>query len=291
MTSSDGQRGQRDELDRAGQPIERQRARDIGRVGLAPPVAHVGVVHQRVAIDARAGERAGRARPPSPPPASRHWASGAAPRRAGPRASASRPTRPTSAAAASTSHSAASREAGRLIEVVEAGRRPAERIVPRRPVADHAVGGVDGLVDHAARQAAERRPEQPARRCRRRNSRPGSRWRPATRRPRRAPRCCGRRSCRPPRGRSPGPVSSASATARTCSSRLRWAGRLAARNASSSHPAHDACSKPLQHGGKPAARSRGARRAPARPLPCGAGGATPRGSASCRASRASGPSR
>ena len=44
-------------------------------------------------------------------------------------------------------------------EIIEFRRGEAERRVPWRLVADHAVGGVDGLVAKAKRQAAKREPE------------------------------------------------------------------------------------------------------------------------------------
>ena len=44
-------------------------------------------------------------------------------------------------------------------EVVEPGRGPAERLVARGAMADHAVGGVDRLVERAARQPADADPE------------------------------------------------------------------------------------------------------------------------------------
>ncbi len=69
---------------------------------------------------------------------------------------------------------------GRQVDqVVEPGRRPAERRVARCAVADHAVGRVDRLVERDARQAAQAAPEAPAPPRRRKNSRPGSRSPPA----------------------------------------------------------------------------------------------------------------
>ena len=58
-------------------------------------------------------------------------------------------------AAAAMMSSADRREAGQVHEIVEARRSPAEGLVPRRAVADHAVGGVDRLVERRAGQAAE----------------------------------------------------------------------------------------------------------------------------------------
>ena len=62
-------------------------------------------------------------------------------------------------------------------EVVEAGRGPAEGRVPRACGDRSSVGGVDRLVEGAARQSRERRARRPARRRRPRNSPPGSRSR------------------------------------------------------------------------------------------------------------------
>ena len=48
---------------------------------------------------------------------------------------------------------------GRKIDhIVDLRSGPAERLVARRAVADHAVGGVDRLVGHHARQAEQRAP-------------------------------------------------------------------------------------------------------------------------------------
>ena len=47
----------------------------------------------------------------------------------------------------------------KIDEIIELGRGEAERRVPWRLVADHAVGGVDGLVAKAPGQAAKREPE------------------------------------------------------------------------------------------------------------------------------------
>ena len=49
---------------------------------------------------------------------------------------------------------------GRKIDyIVDLGGRPAERLMKRRAMADHAVGGVDRLVRHHARQAEKHAPE------------------------------------------------------------------------------------------------------------------------------------
>ena len=57
------------------------------------------------------------------------------------------------------SHSAARRDAGQIDEIVEPRRRPAECGVTLVLMADHAVGGVDRLVDRAADEAARRGPQ------------------------------------------------------------------------------------------------------------------------------------
>ena len=44
-------------------------------------------------------------------------------------------------------------------QIVETRGRPAERLVFRRAVTDHGIGGVGRLVGHAARQPADRQPE------------------------------------------------------------------------------------------------------------------------------------
>src|SRR5271165_2335265 len=44
-------------------------------------------------------------------------------------------------------------------KVIDFGPGEAEGLEPRRPVADHAVGGVDRLIADAARQPAQREPE------------------------------------------------------------------------------------------------------------------------------------
>ena len=138
--------------------IEPQRAADIGGRRLAPAIAHEGVVDRR--RHRRAARRArGRARRPSPPPASRHWASGdcAASRRTARHAPA--PQRVLPSAAAATRSSADKREAGRLTRSSSRAAAQPNACVARRAVADHAVGGVDRLVERGARQAGEGHPE------------------------------------------------------------------------------------------------------------------------------------
>ena len=61
--------------------------------------------------------------------------------------------------AAATISSARQPRRRQVDQIVEARRRPAERAVARAAVADHAVGGVDGLVGGRRRQAADRQPE------------------------------------------------------------------------------------------------------------------------------------
>ena len=177
--------------------IERERAR-----GYRPPSRRGGRRPSTASSTARrrrcAGPRArGPARRPSRLPASRHWASGAAARRAAPRARPPPPTRRRVSAAAATISSARQPRRRQVDEIVEPRRRPAEGVVARRAMADHAVGGVDRLVERARRAGRRARARTPARRRRRRNSRPGSRSRRGRRRPRRALRDRGRRCARP----------------------------------------------------------------------------------------------
>ncbi len=109
-----GQNGECRDQDCIGIAIERKRATNIGSARLASAVAHQGVVdamcrHRSAARPARV-----RARPPSPLPDSRHWASGDAARRAARRATPRRRTLPVAAPPPRSSSSAESREAGRL---------------------------------------------------------------------------------------------------------------------------------------------------------------------------------
>ena len=108
--------------------------------------------HRRAAPRVRA-----RARRPSPPPASRRWASGgvAASRRTARDGGAGRA--PCATTAAATSQSAASREAGRLMRSSSRAAAQPNARVALVSVADHAVGGVDGLVERPARQARRAR--------------------------------------------------------------------------------------------------------------------------------------
>ena len=104
-------------------------------------------------------------------------------------------------AAASTIHSADSREAGRLTQSSRRAAAQPEGAIPLRPVADHACRPCSRPC-RARRRSARPAPDTAlAPRCRRRSSRPGSRSRRAPRRPRRARPCCGRRSSPLPRVR------------------------------------------------------------------------------------------
>jgi hypothetical protein len=47
----------------------------------------------------------------------------------------------------------------KINKIIKFCRGETERLVPLRPVADHAVGGVDGFVANTARKAAKREPE------------------------------------------------------------------------------------------------------------------------------------
>ena len=176
-----------------------------------------------------AGRRStGRARRPSPLPASRHWASGAFPRRAARRARHSRPRRRSDESRGNDQQ----RRQPRRRQVDQSSKRADAQ--PNawcrlRAVADHAVGGVDRLVGGRRRQAADRQPERRRddavgeilgealdRSARRRRLRRGARGRGR----RSSTRPCGPRQARPRRAPS--------ATAATCASRLRCASRLLA---------------------------------------------------------------
>ena len=173
-------------------------------VGGAAAVAHHGVI-DRARRHRPAGRRArGRARRPWRPPDSRHWASGGAgvaphraPGRAGRGVAAQAPRRRSSS-------SARKPRRRQIDEIVEPRGGPAERLVARRAVADHAVGGVDRLVERGAGEPGDGHPERRRDDRRRRNSRRGFRSRRARRRPRRALRGRGRRSGLPRRGRRRG---------------------------------------------------------------------------------------
>ncbi len=161
-------------LRRAGGLVEAQRPGDVGRGGVAAAAAHEGVVHQRVAIDARAGElqaeRAGH-RGLRPAGVGRAVAAGVAQhgahRAAGRRAGGER--------------GRATMNSGR-----QAGRRQVDHVVqPRRGPAEGLRTGACGGRSSSRRcwrpcstrrRAGRRRPARtPGRRCRRRSSPPGSR--------------------------------------------------------------------------------------------------------------------
>ena len=126
----------------------------------------------------------------------------------------------------SSTKRAESRAGSQVDEIVELRRGEAEGRMPLRPVADHAVGGVDRLIANATRQAAERKPEGG------RDDTVGKILGEAL--DGRAGDACliealrrrGRRFLPPPARPASNPASSASATARTCASRLRCAMRL-----------------------------------------------------------------
>ena len=129
-----------------------------GRVAAAIGV-HPGIV-DRARRHSGAGRRArGRARRPSPPPASRHWASGAAARRATWRA-APRPRSRRQQERRRHQRQPGQPRRNEIEQIVEPRRRPAEGLMARRAMADHAVGGVDHLVGEQAGQAEEQGPEQ-----------------------------------------------------------------------------------------------------------------------------------
>ena len=160
-----------------------RRARRISwAVGLGAAVAHIGVLDPRRAIDPRPGEPAARARRPSPPPASRHWASGACRRRAARRARRLPASAPGRSAAAGDDQQRREARGRQVDEIVEPRRRPAEGLVARRAVADHRIGRVDRLVERRRPAGRRRRARRPARRRRRKNSRRGFRSRPGRRR-------------------------------------------------------------------------------------------------------------
>ena len=168
-------------------------ARMSAAVGLAPAVAHVGVFDQRGAVGLRtvelqtqrAGHRAFR-----PAGIRRTVLRRVAPHRARARSPAKLPAR---AQAASCEQQPRQSRRRKIDEIVEPRRRPAERLMPRRAMADHAVRRVDGFVGGKPGQARERRTRTPARRRRRTRSRQGSRSPRAQRHVRRAFADCGRR--------------------------------------------------------------------------------------------------
>ena len=121
-------------------------------------------------------------------------------------------------------------------EIVEPRSRPAESLVARRAMADHAVGGVDRLVDGGAGKPCEQHPEDG------RNDAIGKIFRQAfdrcpcnarlVERPVSRPTICDTAS----RAASRPPLSSASATRATCSCRLRCAINVLAANATPIRP-------------------------------------------------------
>jgi hypothetical protein len=132
-----------------------------GRGGYLPGRGPVG--RSRARRDRRcgrgscAGRRAGwRARRPWPLRASRHWARHAGRHRA---TSPGAPPGRDHPGLRRPQTDPGEARGGQVQQIVEAGRGPAEMPVALGSVADHAVGGIDRLVDDDARQAEQRKPQ------------------------------------------------------------------------------------------------------------------------------------
>ena len=168
-------RPNRRDQQKVGDAVEFQRPPDVDAFRFAAAAfAHEHVVDHDAAIAARPGkrqaERAGhrRFRPAgigravffrvAPHGTARHFASASLTRNA-----------------ASTISSAVSRDAGRLIQIVEACRCPAEGLMARGAVADHRNRRCWRPCRRRRRPARRRRSRRRGRRCRRKNSRPGFR--------------------------------------------------------------------------------------------------------------------
>ena len=137
-----------------GAPVKRQRVANVGGIGVAPSIAHAGRRRRARRHRCAVPQAKGRVRPPWRLPDSRRWASDAAPRRAAPLARPRRPKRPAQGRRGDREERGKPR--GRQVdEIVEPRRRPAEVGVAGRAVADHAVGGIDGLVECGARQTRQ----------------------------------------------------------------------------------------------------------------------------------------
>ena len=167
--------------DNAGEAVEaRQRTPDVGGGRLAPARAHKGVVDQRRPIDPRSrelqAERAGHRR-------FRPAGVGRAVFRASRRTAraASRGEAPRVRRGGEDEPQRGEARGGQVDEIVEPRRRPAEGGVALVLVADHAVGGVDRLVERPAGRGRRARSRRSARPRRRRNSPRDSRSRRARR--------------------------------------------------------------------------------------------------------------
>ena len=153
-----GEADDQNKLDHAGPTIERQGASDVGGCGVRASIAHPVIFSQLAVVTARSGDfqiQCARHRRFRPSCVGRfvmpRVVHDGAERRAG--------------IAASRGHCGEQDEQGceargrQVHDIVEPRRRPAISEVAFAFVADHAVGCIDGFIEHTAREAAHSEPK------------------------------------------------------------------------------------------------------------------------------------